>query len=179
MIRCPKCGNKFPLQDGQAEGEWSDIISLLPSFGPHSRLVFEYVELFGVSPLRGRAKKILRLLKEMAALLGSEKFDFQKKQYAISKAGIVESLKVVCNKNLTQLENHNYLKKVMIDVATREQKELRDAQDKNLRKREQEHVREVAQEQEKAISAAEYKQKKRIDSLVDQIGKPFGARRVE
>ena len=175
MIRCPKCGEQFRLQAGQAEGEWAEIISLLPEFGRNGRLVFEYVELFSVVPLRGKGKKILRLIKQMAALFGSEKFNFQKKEYRVSKAGIVEALSVVCNKQFSAcLENHNYLKKVMIGISEREQKERRDRADKDLRKRE-EAVGRVGSKQyaveEEVITADEFKKKRGIESLAGKIGK--------
>uniref|UniRef100_A0A6M3ISK8 Uncharacterized protein n=1 Tax=viral metagenome TaxID=1070528 RepID=A0A6M3ISK8_9ZZZZ len=184
MIRCPKCGERFGLQEGQAEGEWAEIISLLPIFGNHGKIVFEYVELFGVVPLRGRGKKILRLLKEVAKLFGSEKFDFQKREYRISKVGIMEALQVVCNKQFSsKLENHNYLKKVMMGIAEHEQKERRDRADKDLRRLEDKKMRRLEDKDEQAegevITAGEYKKRKKIDSLVDQIGKQFGARRIE
>lgn len=177
MIRCPKCGEKFRVQDGQAEGEWAETISLLPEFGRQGRLVFEYVELFSVVPLRGKGKKVLRLLKEMARLFGSEKFDFQKKGYRISKAGIVEALTVVCNKQFSAcLENHNYLKKVMIGISEREQKERRDRADRDQKKRE-EVVGRVGSKQyavgreEEVITADEFKKKRGIESLAGKIGK--------
>lgn len=138
MIRCTKCGASFEPQEGQAEGEWISIIRLLPVFGKDSRLVFEYVELFGISPLRMKGKKILRLLREVTKLFEVGKFSYQKKEYSVSRAGIMEGLSVVCNKSFTApLEGHNYLKKVLIGISEREQKDTRDKADADQRRRAQ------------------------------------------
>ena len=175
MIRCPKCGERFNPQDGQAEYEWTEIIRLLPEFDGHSRLFFEYIELFSVVPLRMKGKKILRILKELIRLFEGEKFKYQKREYRISKAGIVEALQVVCNKQFaSSLENHNYLKKVMIGVADRELKERRDARDKEQRRSEEQKVRRSdidGIEEGEVITAEEYKKKRGIESLVESIGR--------
>ncbi len=174
MIRCTKCGEEINPQEGQAENEWVDIIRLLPSFGNHSRLAFEYVELFGVVPLRMKGKKILRLLRDVAALFGNERFSFQKKTYRISKSGIAEALGVVCNKHFAApLENHNYLKKVMITISERELKEQRALEDRRQREREQEIIGQRSlQPENDGISAEEFKRRKGIvGSLVDRIGR--------
>lgn len=63
--------------------------------------------------------KLLRLLKEVQGIWNTGKFSHYKTPYTISKDGIVSALKVVCNKRL-DLENHNYLVKVMIGVAEKE-----------------------------------------------------------
>jgi len=90
------------MREAQAEGEWADIIRLLPCFEGHGRLVFEYVELFGVTPLKLKIKKILRLLQEVAKLFETSRFLFQKKEYKVSKPGIVEGLRAVCNKGFQE-----------------------------------------------------------------------------
>ena len=55
-------------------GDWADIIRLLPGFGRNAGLVFEYIELHNIFPLKKKSKKILRLLKDMAGLFEREKF---------------------------------------------------------------------------------------------------------
>ena len=107
---------------------------VVPVFGPHARLVFEYVEKFGTNPIRMKSRKILRLMSEVSKLFSSGRFSYRKRAYSISQKGAPASLSVVNNKHFeSPLENHNYLKKVMIQVAERELKEKRDG---DLRKRE-------------------------------------------
>jgi len=170
MIRCPKCGSRFNPLEGQAENEWTEIVGLVPVFGNHARLVFEYVELFSVSPLRMKGKKILRLMEGLAGIWKAEKFRMNRKEYAVSRAGIVDALTVCCNKNFpSPLENHNYLKKVMMGVSEREMTGRREREDEKLRRLEGRKVRSF--EDEKGISAEEFKRQRRIESLVDQVGR--------
>ena len=169
-MRCPYCNKDFDPREATAEAEWREIIGLLPEFGPYSRLAMEYCELFGVAPLRIKTKKLLRLLREVAALFRNESFKYQKKQYKISRAGIAEALKIVCNKHFEQpLENHNYLKKVMIGIAEREQRQESIRREKELRRKE-ERIMAGARE-EGGITLEEYKRRAGIESLAEMIGK--------
>ena len=169
-MRCPYCAKEFDPREAMTDAEWRDIIALLPGFGVHSRLAFEYCERFGVTPLRIRTRKLLRLLREVSALFQSERFSFQKRTYAISRPGIVEALKVVCNKHFEQpLENHNYLKKVMIGIAEREAKEQGLRREKELRRKEAAIMAGVREES--GITADEYKRRAGIESLAAMVGK--------
>jgi len=191
MIKCPKCKFEFSLGEAFADSELRDIIGLLPRFEGHGKLVFEYCELFGVTPIRSKTKKLLRLLQEVSALYQSEAFLYQKKRYKVSKRGIMESLITVCNKEFSgPLQNHNYLKRVMIDVADVELKEGRERAEREQRKKE------VASKQSAVgrkippacasphadrpgpplvkggdITAEEFKRRKGIESLAERIGK--------
>jgi len=137
MIRCPECGKKFDYREAVMDETWRDIIGLLPRFGSHGKLVFEYVEKFDTNPLRAKSKKVLRLLSEIAKLYESGSFSWRRNTYSISKSGVIEALRVTCNKNFAEpLENHNYLKKVMVTVSDRERKEKRDRLDREQRERE-------------------------------------------
>jgi len=186
MMKCPYCSKEFDPREAQAEAEWREIIALLPAFGPHSRLAFEYCEKFGVTPLRIRTKKLLRLLGEVAALFRGERFAYNRKEYRISGAGIAEALKTVCNKHFDRpLENHNYLKKVMISISEREARERSIRQERELRKREEllrGGIRPACRPQsgrpdcgrqaggeEGGISAEEYKRRAGIRSLAEMV----------
>ena len=173
---CPKCAFEFSPGDAFADGELRDIINLLPRFQGHGKLAFEYCELFGVTPLRLKTKKLLRLLQEVSALFGSEKYNFQRKEYSISVAGIAEALRTVCNKHFERpLENHNYLKKVMIGIAERERKDVRDRTDREQRGREETRRRPAGYDAASpAITAEEFKKKREIESLMDTFIKTIG-----
>lgn len=137
MLRCPKCGADIDPREARAESDWTEILRLLPELGAHGRLAWEYVELFGVRPIRMKPAKILRRLQEVARLLREERFVYQKKTYTISKGGIQEALREVCNRTFeSPLTNDNYLKRVMIGISERERKEGRDRLDREQRERE-------------------------------------------
>ena len=173
MIRCPECGVTFDPREAQVDEEWREIINLLPTFGAYGRLVFEYVEKFGVNPLRIKSKKILRILTEMSNLFEHGKFNYQKRTHAITVAGIVEALKVVNNKHFDQpLENHNYLKKVMLTTSEAERKEQSAQGERNLRKKEALLMSGVRPPEDgETISGPEFKRRKGIESLAGSIGK--------
>lgn len=114
------------------------IIKMLNTFGRHSNVVCAYTELFGLRPLKTKTKKWRVLLEEMKRLFDSESFTYQKRAYKISQAGIVEALNVVVHRNFTDtLDGHNYLKRVMITIAEKEEQERGRQGERDLRKREE------------------------------------------
>jgi len=106
-----------------AEGDILTVIQLMPKFGSqtNANIVWAYVALFGISPLKSKTKKLRLLLEEMAKLFEMESFKYQKKTYVISRAGIIEALSVTVHHTFPDnLTGHNYLKKIMIGLAEKE-----------------------------------------------------------
>jgi hypothetical protein len=113
------------------------IITMSAGFGKQAHLAWAYIELFGVTPMRGKTKKIRLILEEMKGLFDSQAFKYQKRKYEISHAGISEALNVVVHRHFgTHLDSHNYLKKIMIGISEREARESGKTAEKNLRKKE-------------------------------------------
>jgi len=137
-MRCPLCDEEFDPVDAIMDAEWREIlVDVMPTFAGHGKIAFEYVEKFGTNPVKLKSRKILRLMKELSKLFTSGRFSYQKKVYVISQAGVLEAFGIVNNKNFgNPLENHNYLKKVMMQISDRELKEKRVGLDRDLRKRE-------------------------------------------
>ncbi|MDX9820637.1 MAG: hypothetical protein RBT20_01785 [Syntrophales bacterium] len=135
--KCPYCRHEVELMEIFHESDTTAVIQMLPAFGKHSHIVMEYCYLFGVSPWRLKAHKLRVVLSELKALFDSESFHYQKRIYRISQAGIVEALNVVIHRNFTDcLDSHNYLKKIMIGIAEREEKETGRQAERELRKKE-------------------------------------------
>ena len=169
-MKCPYCAKDFDPREAMAETEWREILALHPELHPYSNLAMEYCELFGVTPMRMRTKKLLRLLNEVAALFRNESFTFKKKTYKISRQGIAEALRTVCNKHFeTPLENHNYLKKVMIAISEREAREESIRRERELRKKEERIM--AGQREQTEITLKEYKRRAGIESLAEIIGR--------
>lgn len=138
-FNCPYCRKELDYMEIQTESDLHAIIKMMPSFGKHAHLVSGYTMLFGITPLKIKAKKWRLLLEEMKTLIEQERFSYQKKTYAISAAGIVRALDIVIKKNFAEhLESHNYLKKVMIGISEEEAKETGRAAEKDLRAKEKE-----------------------------------------
>jgi len=113
------------------------IIKMQPVFGKYSNLAWAYVELFGVVPMSKHAAKIRSILDVLKMVFQAEAFTFNKKRYSISHAGVAEALNIVVMKNFQErLENHNYLKKVMIGISEKEERESGKQSERDLRGRE-------------------------------------------
>jgi hypothetical protein len=134
---CPYCHKELDFMELSHDSDLFAIIKMLNTFGKHSALVAAYTELFGLTPLKSKTKKWRVLLEEMKRLFDSESFTYQKRTYRISQAGIAEALNVVVHRNFTDgLDSHNYLKKIMITVADREERDAGRRAEKDLRKKE-------------------------------------------
>ena len=172
-MRCPFCGKDYDPREGLINDDWREIFSLLPSFEVNSRLIFEYCECFGISPMSMRTKKLLRLLTEMSRLYQAGRFTYRKRIYDISNAGLIEAIRIVCDKNFPEpLDNHNYLKKVMLGISEKEGKTQSIEQERTLRRKEEDIMTGKREEVEDEgwMSAAEFKRIKGVESLVDLIG---------
>jgi len=121
----------------QTDSDLYAIIKMSASFGKHNNLVWAYIELFGITPMRPKTKKIRILLEEMKTLFDAQAFNYQKKRYPISQAWIAEALNVVVHRHFAdRLESHNYLKKIMIGISEREAGTAGRVAEKTLRKKE-------------------------------------------
>lgn len=120
-VTCPYCRRTLDLMELQCEGDLMAIIRMQPLFGRHANLIWAYIELFGITPMKARVKKIRTLLEDMRALCEAEEFSYRKKRYRISRDGVIEALNIVVRRNFEcPLNNHNYLKTVMIPISDRE-----------------------------------------------------------
>ncbi len=136
-FKCPYCRKECDYMELQHESDIKALIAMLPVFGKNAGLVMAYAELFGISPMRVKMKKLLVIMNEMKMLLQTEEFSYQKKRYRISPTGIAEALNVVVHRHFEDhLDSHNYLKKIMIGIAEKEEKDAGRQADKALYKRE-------------------------------------------
>lgn len=138
IITCPYCHKELDIMHIEMDKDLRFVFEALPSFGTrYSHLVMGYVQLFGVTPFSVKAKKLRLLVEEMKRLFESQAFSYQKKTYRISHAGIGEALDLCVKKNWSApLDSHNYLKRVMITIAEREEKDGSRAAEKDLRAKE-------------------------------------------
>ncbi len=137
-FNCPYCRKELDLMELHLESDLNAIMRTMSTFGAHGHLVMAYCYLFGVSPLKLKAKKYRLLLEEMKRLFDAEAFSFEKRKYNISRQGIAEALDLVVKREFaTVLHNHNYLKQVMIGIAERERTAKSKQDERDLRIKEQ------------------------------------------
>ena len=119
-LKCPKCRYPYSFKEAINDEALTDVIRLSADFAPHARLVWEYAELFDTTrPIK--ALKLLRVLSEVRDVWTSGSFVFQKARHTISREGMVAAMKLVCGKQFASpIENHNYLKKVMVSISEQE-----------------------------------------------------------
>lgn len=136
-FNCPYCRKECDFMDLQLSGDLRAVIAIAEGFGRNRGLVWAYAELFGITPLHAKAKKLRLILEEMKRLFDGGGFSYRKQLYAISAEGIAEALNVVVKKTFPDpLDSHNYLKKIMIGIADRQAKDSGRAAEKGLRGRE-------------------------------------------
>lgn len=139
-VVCPYCREGFHLEDYLKDSIMVQVIRMLPEFGQHSRLVWEYAELFGISPPLN-ARKLHRVMSEVLEIFKAGGFEFQRRRYEISRDGLAAALRTTCNalgaRGSVPLQNHNYLKKVAIGIAEDESKGRSKENEKELRIKEQ------------------------------------------
>jgi len=142
-FKCPHCNKESNFMDIQTSKDLEFVIAALPSFGTrYAHLVMGYAQIFGVTPMHLKAKKLRLIIEEMKKLFDAQSFTWEKKTYSISHAGIAEALDVMIKRNWNKaLTNHNYLKQVMIDISEREATGKSIQEEKTLRKREQSNLR--------------------------------------
>lgn len=161
-ITCPYCGEGFELESYLNDSVLLQAIRMLPEFGAYGRLVFEYCELFKIGPPL-KARKFLRLLIEIREIFKSGGFDFQRRRYEISPAGIAQAMRTVCDAQIKgPLAGHNYLKKVMIPIAEAESERRSKEDERRLREREQS----MRQDQDRRIGDLSGK----VKDLIQKIG---------
>lgn len=137
-FKCPYCTKEIDLMELQLETDLHAIIKLQPTFGQQAHIVMGYCYLFGISPLKIKAKKLRILLEELKRLFDAESFKYDKNTYYISRAGIAEALDIVIKRNFTStLKNHNYLKEVMVSISEKERTTKSRQDEKELRKKEE------------------------------------------
>jgi hypothetical protein len=114
---CPKCGCESPFKSFQAPEEILEISRLAAKFGRSWPWVEEYLHCFQPSmdkPLKPARMKII--LEEFLRFIDQGGFNIDKHWYVIRPNAIHEAARYVAQTNKTGFKNHNYLKKVAIDM---------------------------------------------------------------
>ncbi len=162
---CPWCGKEIDMDELLLDDDLRSIVRQAAAFGPYGTAVWAYLELFGAAPLARRRKKLLLLLADMKRLFDTERFTFQKVEYAISRAGIAHALETTARRAFAdRLENHNYLKKIMVGVAETEGAAKSKRDETALRDREERMRHRVPERAPTEEEAAE--NRRRVQALV-------------
>jgi len=97
-----------------------NLTQVLAGFGKWCPLIWEYTGAFATRRLGAIAPaKRLRIVTELARLWETGIFAVDKKRYRITRDGIVQGLRTVCDLEKFGFKNHNYLKRVLMPDAER------------------------------------------------------------
>jgi hypothetical protein len=123
-LTCPACGHEFTLDQGSRAAELLALEKASQAFGVDWEVVNEYLNCFR-RRLNGSMSisKRLRLAREVYELWKNGQFRIEKENYQVSRAGLLEGLRQVANRELTGLTGHNYLKKILRETARGESQE--------------------------------------------------------
>lgn len=137
-MKCANCGHEINLVDDRKGAALMDCIRMSGRFGQACNPMFEYALLrLGGRSIKDQELKLVRILEGLLKLWEGGKFGLQKKAYTISQAGVLEALKMTCDRKFDgALENDNYLKKIMAGISEEEEKERGRQAEKALREKE-------------------------------------------
>jgi|GEM_PF-578840 hypothetical protein len=137
-FRCLHCRAENDIEDVIMDADQIAIRKLIAqAYGKHAHLVLAYVEQFRLSAVK-HPKKFRLLLEELKNLFAAEEFTFQRVRYRIGTDAIAEALNTVAHKYFPdRLENHNYLKRVMIGLVQKAGEDDRRDADRAGRRREE------------------------------------------
>jgi hypothetical protein len=134
-LACPKCGCQSPFKAFQAPEEIWEIPRLAAKFGKNWSWVEDYLGCFRSSydkPLKiGRVKIFLN---ELLTYIDQNGFNIDKHWYTIRPDALFAAIRYVAQTDKIGFKNHNYLKKVAIDMnkkmIDREETEQREKKNK-------------------------------------------------
>ena len=113
-IVCPHCGKEFDFEENLKNSANDRILKIYCAFGENIRLSAAYMRCFRNHehvPLR--ESRHLRLLEEVFEISRTGVFHSGGKKYVVHGKRVLEAMKIICEKNLSGLKNHNYLKAIL------------------------------------------------------------------
>jgi hypothetical protein len=117
MIGCPHCARKFNLLTGEVMGLAIQLGNLANQFREHWPLVSEYVDCFRPKGGSVTLKRRVRILTELARFFETLEFEYDGKRYRTRLTDIRWAMRHVCDAQMEAFQNHNYIKKMLVNTA--------------------------------------------------------------
>jgi hypothetical protein len=117
VIGCPHCAKKFNLLTGEVMGLAIQLGELAAKFGGYWPLVSEYVDCFRPKGGSVTLKRRVRIITELAKFFETLEFELDGKRYRTKLRDISWALRWVCDAQKDGLQNHNYVKKMLVNTA--------------------------------------------------------------
>lgn len=133
-VVCPWCEREFFLHEARCDEDLRQIAELAGRLGWGFKAAEAYLECFKRAEHRPlRPKVALRLLEELARMWESETVTFGGKEHRVDRQVLKAAMERVAGYQKRGLQNHNYLKKVAIEM----QRQLDARREQELRRREE------------------------------------------
>ena len=116
-LTCPACGVERPMNVFNVPEEIHEILRLAARFGKSWPWIEEYLHCFRSAPDKPlRATRVKIILEEILEFLQGGGFPYDGKAYVVRSDAIHAAIKHVAQTNKSGFKNHNYMKKVAIDM---------------------------------------------------------------
>jgi len=127
-IICPACSAEFKLADGTRENDLLEIARLVTMFGQDWPLIESYLNCFRTRKGLGiKLEKLRVVLEELAFIWQNKTFSLAGKSYPVSALALRKALQTMSARSdeFVGFANHNYLKKVCVNLMRLHQAEQR------------------------------------------------------
>src|SRR4030042_1217286 len=137
-LLCPRCGCESPMRSFDIPEELTEILRLAARFGKNWPWTEEYLHCFRPSPDKPiKAGRMKIILEELLKFIEQGGFNIDKQWFVVRPNAVYEAARYVAQTNKSGFKNHNYLKKVAIDINQK----MIQQEEKDQRARAQEALR--------------------------------------
>ncbi len=118
-LRCPRCGGGFRLHEATDLPEALRLAATANRFGRLWPSVCAYVESFQAAGGRGLTlARFLALVAEVENMFTDQGFTYGRRRHRIDRDVLVAALRETAQAGKSGFKNHNYLKKVAIEMQS-------------------------------------------------------------
>jgi len=116
-IVCPHCEAEFRMKDAQPGEDMVGIARIAARLGKAFPWVDQYLQCFRTAPNKPlKPEKYRLLLEEIASVIASESIKYDRQEYYVKREALFEAIRYVGLSDKFGFKNHNYLKKVAIQM---------------------------------------------------------------
>jgi len=185
-IKCPWCEKVFDVDAIETAELWKERGQISVRIKPVWRIAMEYMDAFAARPgARITLKRKVRHLWGLVRLWETCEFEFDGKRYRTNREAVRNGMLAVCEAQKTGFNNHKYLFKCLLPTAQRVSAEGLTAEEEQRREEKRRNgeagkrgtpVKQAARfmgqaGDDEAVTAEDFKKRRGIESLADQVGK--------
>ncbi len=116
-LTCPICGSRFQLHEAAAVPEALELARIANRFGKLWPTVIAYAESFQQPGGRGLSlARLVAIINEVAEMFTGQGFTYGRRSFHTDRDTLIAALKETSQVGKSGFKNHNYLKKVAIEL---------------------------------------------------------------